>query len=309
MKLRALVVALPLLALTPLAARAQDAIASPEATPVVDPPAWTGTVVLKGKDHVALKVGRKRYDLATAGQSWPDRFAAETSGWAGKTVTVKGWLDKTKTTLVVEEFSPGDDPDFVQGRVEVLAGCKAGKAKCTGIRVRGDKWVRIENPTLAEKLSPFGEGSGQAAVILAGAVTRTDRAGKTTWTYEGTPDSYWLLTRLNQPVKVRNAWLYPADTPFEIVDLLGKGWRVDRSARLWALGYVPARSARLGGRKPTNNRRFIAEAISKIVPDELENAVNGRGVAGLEIDRDANTTGAVAAAAASPSSANAGFRR
>lgn len=304
MKLRALLCAFPLFALTPLAAHAQDAAASPAETPIADPPSWTGTVVLHGKDHVSLKVGRKSYDLATAGQSWPDRFAAETSGWAKKTVTVKGWLDKTKKTLVVEEFSPGDSADFVQGRVEVLAGCKGGKAKCTGIRVRGDKWVRITNARLAKRLSPFGEGSGQAAVILAGPVTRKDARGKTTWTYDANPESYWLLTRLNQPTKVRSGWLYPADTPFENVDLLGKNWRVDRSARLWALGCVPARSARIGGTKPTNNRRFLASAISRIVPDELENAVNGRGVTGLEIERNADTSGAVAAAA--PATGNAG---
>jgi hypothetical protein len=261
-----------------------------------DPPTFTGTIV-RTADHVALQTPNGTFDLATAGTGWADKFAAETVAFEGQTVTIKGWPDVGNSHLVVQEFSPGASADFVNGRVETT---DAG----TGIRVRADKWVKIADPTLAARLAPFGNGSGHAGVILPGTVTRTGD----TWTFNGTPDKYWLLTRLNTPEAFGDKMRYPADTPFEKVQMVGPAFPgIPAADRIFAFGHVPDAAETIDAGPAANlRRRFVVDSVSKPVPSDLEYAINGRRDTGINVSRDANTVPAAAPAAGAAAGAVAG---
>ncbi|MBX7101835.1 MAG: hypothetical protein K1X89_29235 [Myxococcaceae bacterium] len=156
-----------------------------------DAPALTGTVRLEGGEPV-LDTTAGSFGLVNG-----NFFDLENGNWqvnhylggrdavafAGQTVTVRGWPEAqwtpgARAKLVVEEFAPGDSPDFVSGRV-------VSDAQGVSVRVRPDKVVKVTDPALAAALAPFD----QLGVILPGAPALSGE----TLEYRAQPDAYYVL--------------------------------------------------------------------------------------------------------------------
>lgn len=170
-----------------------------ESTRGPDAPVFRGTVVLEdGKARLQTKDGT--YDLVTDGEApWNLRWSGEMMSFLGQTVTVRAQPSTAGQVLQVKEFAPGTSDQFVHGRVLV-------KGDGVFINVRPGKQVKVMNEQLAGLLEDWDK----VAFILPGDVTYVD--GK--WQFHGTPESVYLLTKLNPGEGV-----YYADTPFERVHL------------------------------------------------------------------------------------------
>lgn len=156
-----------------------------------DAPTLTGTVRLENGEPVLdtsagsfTLVNGNFFDLEN--RNWQVNHylgGRDAVAFAGQTVTVRGWPDAewspgARAKLVVEEFAPGDSPDFVSGRV-------VSDAQGVSVRVRPDKVVKVTDPALAAALAPFD----QLGVILPGAPALSGE----TLEYREQPEAYYVL--------------------------------------------------------------------------------------------------------------------
>lgn len=166
-----------------------------------DVPVFRGRVVLEdGRARLATPQGT--YDLVTNGRApWNLRWSGELMSFEGQTVTLRAQPSKSGKVLEVRELAPGTSDQFVHGRVLV-------KGDDVFINVRPGKQVKVMNGELSALLKDWDK----VAFILPGEVTYSEADAQ--WLFDGTPDSVYLLTKLNPGEGV-----YYADTPFERVHL------------------------------------------------------------------------------------------
>ena len=172
-----------------------------EASRGPDVPVFRGKVVLEeGRARLATADGT--YDLVTNGNApWNLRWSGELMSFENQTVTLRAQPSKTGKVLEVRELAPGTSDQFVHGRVLV-------KGEEVVINVRPGKQVKVMNDELSGLLKDWDK----VAFILPGEVTYSQPNAE--WQFDGSPDSVYLLTKLNPGEGV-----YYADTPFERVHL------------------------------------------------------------------------------------------
>jgi hypothetical protein len=160
----------------PVATRINAVAAVPTVLDVKNPPSITGVLnngVLTTADNTQIRCLQSPH--VSQGNIY--RGFSDSVAFDGGQITVRGW-PAADGALVVEEYAPGNDAAFVQGGIETVN-------NAVGVRVRPDKWVKIEDADLAAQLA----GTDTQAIILHGPVVRNGDE----WTFTGKPDNYWLI--------------------------------------------------------------------------------------------------------------------
>ena len=151
------------------------------------PPTLTGTLSMAtGVPTLQTKAGA--FQIVNV-NDWADSIhtfgGEDVQAFAGRTVTVRGWPEdgwlpgQTGTPrLAVEEWAPGNTPDFVSGRLQVIG-------NDVFVRVREDKKVKVVDTKLADALRGFD----RLSVVLPGEVEKKGDA----WAFKGAPADFYIL--------------------------------------------------------------------------------------------------------------------
>ncbi len=236
----------------------------------LEAPTYTGTVQVKD-DQVKLSTPMGELTLATAPGQWHAKWAAEVGAFNGTVVTVRGWPDKTGNALAVESFGPGSGTGYVQGRVTRTPD------GAVAIQERPDKLVRITDTTLAAHLEKFM----RVAFILPGEAQATpSKGGGLEWKYDGQPEGYYMLTKLNPG----DDKLYDADTPFEKthVQAAAGHFPVDKLGhRVFVFGSIAEEH---DGVVTDRVRKFTASWVSEPILPAWQKAAEAKGKE-LEVEK------------------------
>jgi len=164
------------------------ALATPPA--VREAPSFTGRLVLENNTP-RLVTTRGTFDLSTAGTNWRDEVE---TAFLGQLITVKGFPAAVGNTLHVEQFAPGADAHFINGRIAiegttvyVQPGGSANAATRVEITHPDFKALLLGDAT--RSLAAYSP----AGVILPGSV-ETDAQGKRT--YSQNPEHFYILGRI-----------------------------------------------------------------------------------------------------------------
>jgi hypothetical protein len=151
------------------------------------PPALTGKISLEnGRVYLDSKAGKFEVVNTNGAMNDSTHFfsASDVQAFNGRVVTVRGWPTEGWQTgqkggvLAVEEWSPGNSPDFVSGRVKV-------SGDSVVISIRPDKQVVVDDPKLKAALKNYDA----LGVVLPGEV---EKKGDT-WHFKGAPADYYVL--------------------------------------------------------------------------------------------------------------------
>lgn len=189
--------------------------AASEAEPWPEAPAFTGTLTLVD-DHPTLVTSRGSFTLELGSPNWRDE--PETV-FLDRTVTIKGFPSADGRSLSIEQFGPGDSPDFVSGRILVENGrvfiapngdvpldpaqwVAAGLTPPpAGAQQRAGPTLRAEVTDPAFKQLLLGDAArglvdySPAGVILPGKVTVKDGVP----VYDHPPAAFYVLGRFQKP--------------------------------------------------------------------------------------------------------------
>ena len=250
-------------------------------------PYFTG-VVSRVENHMQLTTPDGTvWTLGASGSNFHDWWAGDTMGFAGQTITVQGFVDPVKRTIMVDSFAPGAGHDFLCGRVQ-----QNGAA----LRVQGLGTVMVADSSMKATLSSWNE----AGLILHGTTTWNGTA----WTFTPSSKDVWMLVILGNAV-AGTPVSYNAQTPAGVTTLIGTLTNVENLANRRFVHGLFADATTTGFPGATQAHRFVADASSGFIEHPVKYQTQSDGN-GLNIDRNATTAAPLPPPAAAPAPANAG---